>query len=94
MTPLQIKMMLHYYAIAEPYGAQDPRHAESETVKEQRRILIEAGLLEPRPHTASLFGCTERGLAYVEHYSGCRCPWRGGSFRGLSCPNVDKTPTY
>lgn len=68
MTPLQIKMMLHHYAIAAPYAADDPAHANSPAVFKQRALLLDDGLIEPiagaSPSTS--YGTTARGDAYVE----------------------------
>ncbi len=66
MTPLQIQMMLHYYAIAEPYACRQPEHANSEAVHQQRHSLICDELLETDPGSPSSFRVTERGLAYVK----------------------------
>jgi hypothetical protein len=66
MTPLQIRMMLHYYCIAAPYAEDDPPHRSSPVVGAQRQDLIDLGLLESRAGCPSGFGCTERGVAYVE----------------------------
>lgn len=66
MTPLQIKMMLHYYAIAEPYSEFDSAHASSPAVVEQRAALVCAELLVPDEESPSLYQVTDRGRAYVE----------------------------
>lgn len=66
MTPLQIRMMLHYYAIAEPYAADDPRHGHSAAVFEQRQSLVDASLIETDEHSGSGYKATDRGVAYVE----------------------------
>lgn len=66
MTPLQIVMMLHYYAIAEPYAYRDPCHANSEAVRKQRDRLVSFELIEPDPNSRSGYRATERGVAYVE----------------------------
>lgn len=68
MTPLQIKMLLHYYSIAEPYAVNDPAHACSPAVSEQRSLLVRDGLIE---YTAGAYppGCykaTPRGEAYIK----------------------------
>ncbi len=44
MTPLHIQLLLHYYAVAEPYAKGTP-HGDSGAVKEYREQLIRRGLL-------------------------------------------------
>lgn len=66
MTPLQLTMMLHYYAIAEPYSANDWQHANSRAVNEQRQILINDDLIEADETSGSGFRATDRGIAFVE----------------------------
>lgn len=65
MTPLQIVMMLHYYAIAEPYAMRQPEHATSPAVKEQRMALLHSDMLE-LDNSPSGYAVTPRGLAYIE----------------------------
>lgn len=65
MTPLQINMMLHYYAIAEPYAKYDPSHANSSAVVRQRLQLIHRGMLGIDDRQGSGFYPTPIGLAYV-----------------------------
>lgn len=65
MTPLQIRMMLHYYAIAK-YGERDHLHANSPAVFEQRGYLIRDGLIEADETSGSGYRATDRGVAYVE----------------------------
>jgi hypothetical protein len=66
MTPLQIRMMLHYYAISAPYAVDNPQHADSLAVREQRQRLINDELIEPDETSGSGFRATDRGDAYVE----------------------------
>jgi hypothetical protein len=66
MTPLQIKMMLHYYAIAAPYAEGDPLHANSDAVHEQRGRLVLDELLYCDPKAPAVYVVTERGRVYVE----------------------------
>ncbi len=66
MTPLQIKMVLHYYAIAEPYGIREPQHAESPAVYQQRGALVALGLIEEDGDWPAGYRTTGRGNAYVE----------------------------
>ncbi|MPZ19536.1 MAG: hypothetical protein GEV06_16690 [Luteitalea sp.] len=65
MTPLQIQMMLHYFAIAAPYAERDPAHAFSPAVVGQRGDLIRSGLLRV-DDSPSGYEVTARGRAYVE----------------------------
>ena len=65
MTPLQIQMMLHYYAQSTPYAHNEPDHAHSPAVIEQRDALIDVGLLETWIHTEAGYCCTKRGRVYV-----------------------------
>jgi hypothetical protein len=72
MTPLQISMMLHYYAIAAPYAQNDPEHANSPAVFEQRGELMRDGLIKPDVESRSGWRATPRGTAYVDAL--CRMP--------------------
>lgn len=72
MTPLQIQMMLHYYAIAEPYAMRQPEHAGSRSVIDQRMKLINLGLLSVVPETPSGYRPTELGREYVDRL--CNTP--------------------
>jgi hypothetical protein len=63
-TVLQIKLMLHYYAINEPYAMRNQAHANSEAVSEQRQILIDCGMLIPA-EVPSGFKCSKAGDDYV-----------------------------
>lgn len=65
MTPLQITMMLHYYAIAEPYALRDRQHANSSAVEHQRACLIRKGLLVSDIDSPSHYRTTDRGKAYI-----------------------------
>jgi hypothetical protein len=66
MTPLQITMMLHYYAIAEPYALRQPEHADSPAVREQRIVLIGDDLLTREHDDVRGYRVTERGQAYID----------------------------
>lgn len=66
MTSLQIRMVLHYYAIGEPYGVREPEHACSPAVYQQRGALVELGLLKEDGEWPAGYRTTERGNAYVE----------------------------
>jgi hypothetical protein len=66
MTPLQITMMLHYYAIAAPYAQHEPEHAISPAVRSQTQDLADAGLIEPSSTSGSGWRSTDKGKAYVE----------------------------
>ena len=74
MTPLQIQMMLHYYAQSTPYAHNEPDHAHSPAVIEQRDALIDVGLLETWIHTEAGYRCTERGKAYVDFLCATELP--------------------
>ncbi len=65
MTPLQIQMMLHYYAIVTPYARNEPAHAGSPAVFSQRNALVRMGLLEQTLTRESGYMPTKRGLRYV-----------------------------
>lgn len=72
MTPLQITMMMHYYASAAPYALDDPTHANSPAVKSQREKLVNVGLLQECPDCLSGYRTTTRGDAYVDAI--CKLP--------------------
>lgn len=65
MTPLQIQMMLHYYAIAEPYSVHNRTHAQSAAVYGQRQQLIDDGMLSV--NIDSGYTVTEKGQFYIEY---------------------------
>lgn len=65
MTPLMIQMMLHYYAICEPYACRDQVHANSIAVSQQRHQLYKLGLLIPDDGPSGWYP-TEAGRDYVE----------------------------
>jgi hypothetical protein len=65
MTPLQIQMMLHYYALVGPYAGDDYRHANSPAVLSQRTELMVLGLLDTDGSRPSGYCVTDRGRAYV-----------------------------
>lgn len=64
MSPLQLQMLLHYYAICEPYAMRHPEHAGSSAVQEQRHILVELELLEPAS-SKSGWKTTAKGNVYI-----------------------------
>lgn len=66
MTPLQIRMLLHYYAIAEPYAIHEVDHANSPAVREQLQHLINWGFLTTDLSNPSGYTVTDKGLVYVE----------------------------
>jgi hypothetical protein len=66
MTNLQIKMLLHYRAIAEPYALHDPAHANSPAVLEQREWLVQAQMLRRTTDTIG-YAVTERGAVWLDH---------------------------
>ena len=74
MTPLQIKMMLHYYACTNPYAEHEPFHAKAPAVVEQREWLVADGLLKVEPSIDATFVITERGRAYVDFLCGMPLP--------------------
>lgn len=73
MTPLQIQMMLHYYAICEPYAADRPAHAGSLAVISQRDQLCNIGMLQSEVSDSG-FSVTEKGRAYVEAVCAVQIP--------------------
>lgn len=65
MTPLHIQLMLHYYAVAEPYAKNDLEHATSRAVSDYTKELLEYGLIV-KDVGPSGFKSTDRGNAYVQ----------------------------
>lgn len=65
MTPLQIQMMLHYYARPSPYAAHEPEHASSQAVAQQRLRLLSDELLYVDPTSGAGYALTDRGRAYI-----------------------------
>jgi len=79
MTPLHWQMLLHYYAIAEPYAASNPGHANSLAVKACTKELIERDLIWADASSGSGYRATERGEFLVNHICGLPLPiseWR------------------
>ncbi len=66
MTPLHIRMLLHYHSIGEPYAKHDPNHADSPAVWEYRGDLLRDGLIEANACSGSGWGATPKGRAHVE----------------------------
>ncbi len=65
MTPLQLQMMLWYYARPTPYAFNEPEHAKSVAVKQQRGQLV-AWLLLEATLEADVYKVTDRGEVYVQ----------------------------
>lgn len=65
MTPLMIQMMLHYYAICKPYASNDPAHANSIAVSQQRYRLYKLGLLIPGDGPSGWYP-TKAGCNYID----------------------------
>jgi hypothetical protein len=86
MSPLMIKMLLHYYACARDYRDEVPgQHAASPAVKEAIEFFLEHGLIVPlfadehwRTQDAmqrlSQFTVSDRGRAMVDAYLAVRLP--------------------
>jgi hypothetical protein len=74
MTPLHWQMLLHYYAIAEPYASGHPGHANSLVVKAYTADLLESELIRPDPTSGSGYRATDRGEALVDHITNLPLP--------------------
>jgi hypothetical protein len=85
MTPLHWQLMLHYYAIAEPYAEQNPGHANSLAVKEYRHELETWGLIKFDPTSGSNYRATERGEFLVDHLTKIPLPLPVQEWRMPSC---------
>lgn len=66
-TPLKMQMLLHYYAIAEPYAIRQPEHANSVAVREQTLELIHQELLIQDSLQESGYSVTEKGKAFIAY---------------------------
>jgi hypothetical protein len=66
MTPLHIQLLLHFYAIAEPYAKHDPQHAESSAVRDYTENLVMMGLIYPDRISPSGYRATECGEAFIK----------------------------
>lgn len=64
-TPLHIQMLLHYYAIAEPYAIRDFAHANSDAVRRFREQLITWGYLRVSDECDSGYRPTAAGTSYI-----------------------------
>jgi hypothetical protein len=86
MSPLMIKMLLHYYACARDYRDEVPgQHAASPAVKEAIQLFLDWELLvqiTPDDEWSKLdvmerrspFTISDRGQAMVEAYMAVRLP--------------------
>lgn len=86
MSPLMIKMLLHYYACARDYRDEVPRlHAVSPAVKEAISSFISWDLITPLMSDAdwqrqdvmervSQYAVSDRGRAMVDAYMAVRLP--------------------
>ena len=64
MTPLHLKILLHYHCVhSVMYAFDDPYHANSNTVKEYTKQLVADGLIEREDE---FYSTTEKGKFYVE----------------------------
>lgn len=87
MTPLHWQMLLHYYAIAEPYAATNPGHANSLAVKSYTEWLIDNDLIKIDVSSGSGYRATERGEALVEFICNLPLPARIWQMPSLSLPS-------
>ncbi len=79
MTPLHWQMLLHYYAIAEPYAADNPGHANSLAVRAYTQELLDEELIRRDQKSGSGYRATDRGEALVDHIVNLPLPekvWR------------------
>jgi hypothetical protein len=78
MTPLQMQMMIHYYARLTPYAEHEPDHANSLAVRDQRQQLVACGLLVQKTDETGWDGTsycvTDKGRAYVNHLREVQIP--------------------
>lgn len=86
MTPLQLKMLLHYHHMAEPYAVREPEHRHSGAVLEQRHKLIDWGMLNYTPDTPSCFTLTERGKFFIDYICALPLPIATSNWEMPSCP--------
>lgn len=71
MTPLQVTMLMHYYAICAPYSEHNTAHAESEAVYRQRNNLVARGLIEVALEPSG-YRVTDKGKCLIKHI--CELP--------------------
>ena len=60
MTPLHIRLLLHYYAIAEPWPES------SGVATEYTADLVRDGLIELSPLSVSGYSATDRGRVHID----------------------------
>ena len=77
MSPLHLQILLHYYAIAEPYAANNPGHANSLAVKAYTQDLIDKNLILADATSGSGYRVTERGEFFVSHICSLPLPVSG-----------------
>lgn len=78
-SPLHWQMLLHYYAIAEPYAQDRPGHANSLAVKAYTEQLLKDNLIRPDETSGSGYRVTDRGEVLVEYICNLPLPvqeWR------------------
>jgi hypothetical protein len=49
MTPLGVRMALHYWTSPGPYASNEPSHANSSAVREMKDFMLKSGLLKFSP---------------------------------------------
>lgn len=62
MSPMMIRVMLHFYAMREPYSGPDSAKAANQAIAE----LCSYGLLKESPDTINDYVATDKGRVYVE----------------------------
>jgi hypothetical protein len=65
MTPLHIMMLLHYYAVAEPYSIRNDKHRFSSAVRDYRLDLYRRGLIQPITDDGSRYVVVDEPRAKV-----------------------------
>jgi hypothetical protein len=66
LTPLHIQILLHYYAIAEPYAKDKPAHANSIATITYTQQLVQHGLIYRNEDSPSGYSSTTCGEAFIE----------------------------
>ena len=76
MTPLQIKILLHYYTCVDGYGRADDNRKEPAVIEAISQFMRN-GMLKPSPE--GLYTVTDRGKAYIDALRSMPlpvCEWR------------------
>lgn len=89
-TPLHWQMLFHYYAVAEPYAANNPGHANSLAVRAYKETLVDNDLIRTDPSSGSGYRVTDRGEVLIAHVLNLPLPEK--VWRMPAVPSTEQQP--